>query len=69
MSNPRIFKPPALLTAKQVAQRLGCSRRHVYNIIAAGGMKTSRIGDTRGLRIAADELEGFLERRRVDPHV
>jgi excisionase family DNA binding protein len=53
------------LTVVQVAERLNCSVGHVYNLINAGHLAVLRIGKTRGLRIAPEDLALYLEERNA----
>ena len=60
--SPRVFK------IDEAATRLGCSRSHVYDLIAAGELRTVNIS-ARGrskTRIRSDDLADYIERRTVD---
>jgi len=54
-----------LLFVHSVARRLGCSKRHVYNLIQRGELNAVRIG-FRALRVPESSLVTFLDRRRFD---
>jgi excisionase family DNA binding protein len=49
----------SLFTVSQAAERLGCSRRLVYNEIARGNLEARRLGGTNQIRIPAEALEEF----------
>lgn len=51
------------LLPRQVAERWGCSERHVRNLIAAGQLRYFRLGG-RLLRIPASAVEEY-ERRQA----
>lgn len=52
---------PILLTVRQAAQRMNCSRPHVYKLIESGQIPAVRLGNESGpLRVPADELEAWL---------
>ena len=47
-----------LLTVKQVAQRLNCSARHVWRLIAAGSLSAIRLGGLT--RVSQAALSNFI---------
>lgn len=51
-----------LLTIPQTAERLGCSRKHVYNLISAGKLKPADIslGPRSHTRISDAEVDRFI---------
>lgn len=51
----------------RVAEKLNCSKRHVYNLINSGQLKAVKIG-TRALRIPESSLNEFLSDRKIDPY-
>ena len=51
-----------LLNVEQVRERMQCSRRHVYNLIAQGDLAAIRLGIRQGLRIRESEVEKFFDR-------
>jgi excisionase family DNA binding protein len=53
LANPK--SPPAAYSVKMLAEKLGCSRTHVYHLIRNGQIKTFRFGEL--IRIPAAELE------------
>jgi excisionase family DNA binding protein len=48
-----------LLHVNEAAELLGCSRRHVYTLIAADKLRAVKLS-TRATRIARTELERFI---------
>lgn len=58
-----------LLPVSEVAATLGCSRGHVYNLIAANALTAVNIGAGKSskARIREDELDAFIERRTLHP--
>lgn len=55
-----------LLSVPAVAEILGCSRTHVYGLIAAGHLRPVEIkatGTRPKTRVRADDLEAFIERQ------
>ena len=59
---------PAYLRPKQVAERLNVSLRHVYDLIAARELESSRFGTGRlGLRVGRASLDAFEARRKETP--
>ena len=56
-----------MLTIKQVAERLGCSRTNVYSLIAAGLLVPVRVGLKKGFRFSEEQLAEFLAGRAGDP--
>jgi len=48
-----------LISAKKTAEVLGCSERHVYNLIKRGKLQAFKDGITR---IYISSLERYLER-------
>ncbi len=53
-------KRDKLLNVEQVRDRLQCSRRHVYYLIADGSLSALKIGVNKGIRVKASELERYL---------
>jgi len=56
-----------LLNFEDASKILGCSRPHVYDLVAAGELTPVNISAVRGgskTRIDADDLEAFIERRK-----
>jgi len=51
------------LNVEQVADRLNCSRRHIYNMINYGKIKAFKIGGRNGFRIRESVLEEFIRDR------
>ena len=47
-----------VLTPDEVARRLRCSRRTVYNLIGDGRLPSFRVGKLR--RVRRDDLERFI---------
>lgn len=55
-----------LLSVVEVAERLSCSRNHVYGLIATGGLRAVDLrasGAKAKTRIRESDLEAFIERR------
>lgn len=53
-----------LLSPAKVAQRLDCSRPHVYGLVAAGRLRAVEIkatGTRSKTRIREEDLEAFIE--------
>lgn len=50
----------------RVAEKLECSKRHVYNLINSGQLKAIKIG-SRALRIPESSLNAFISNREVNP--
>jgi len=58
----------AVLTVKDVAERLNVSLGTVYALVSKGELKAFRIGVGRGtLRIAEDSVGDYLEENEVTP--
>lgn len=59
---------PLLLTVEQTRRQLGCSRRHVYNLINRGELTSVRTrgprGNPWGHRIEQAEIHAYIERNR-----
>ncbi len=45
-----------VLTVKQVADRLGCSTRHVYNMINDNKLNSFKFGIEKGIRVYESDL-------------
>jgi excisionase family DNA binding protein len=60
---------PRLLTVRAVAHWMGLSTKQVRRRIASGDLPAVRLGPEPNaqLRVSADELEAWLERRRTQP--
>lgn len=56
-----------LLSVPQVADALGCSTRHVYNLIGQGGLRVVNIaaGTNSKTRIRESDLDAFVQSRTV----
>ncbi|HCY87845.1 MAG TPA: DNA-binding protein [Desulfobacteraceae bacterium] len=52
-----------LLRVDQVAKRLSCSGRHVYNLINQGILPGFKIGGRNGFRVRLSKLEEFILER------
>lgn len=57
-----------LLSVPDAAKVLGCSRTHIYGLIAAGHLRPVEINATgrSKTRIRSDDLEAFIESRTRD---
>lgn len=49
-----------LLTPEQAADLLGCGRSHMFRLIAAGEVRSVKVGRLR--RIPVGEVEQYIER-------
>lgn len=56
-----------LLRVDQVAKRLNCHIKTVYDMIHAGRINSVRIGVKKGYRISEIELEKFVVDSEFDP--
>lgn len=66
MTSPRTAKRTQLVSVAEAAERLVCSRGHVYNLIAAGALRSVEIkaaGRRPKTRLVEDELEAFIAGR------
>jgi excisionase family DNA binding protein len=61
----RLPEPGVLLTLDQVAQELGCSRKHVERLIKAKELVATRIG-SRSVRVHRRDLDAFCAWKRSD---
>ena len=52
-----------LLTVTEVAERLGCGRTFVYELISSGELETVKLGRLRRVPVAA--LDALVERLRA----
>jgi excisionase family DNA binding protein len=50
-----------ILTVKEVCDLLRCGKTHVYNMINCGKLKKFQIGEKRGIRIYAKDVERIME--------
>lgn len=53
-----------LLSVTEAAERLACSRGHVYGLIAAGSLRAVEIkakGTRSKTRVREDDLEAFID--------
>lgn len=58
-----------LLSVPETAEILGCSRTHIYGLIAAGHLRPVEIkarGKRPKTRIRADDLDAFIDQRTRD---
>jgi excisionase family DNA binding protein len=60
-------KERELLTASDVATRLGCSPFTVYRAIASGQLAARRLGVNGTYRISETDLESFLRPACTEP--
>lgn len=57
-----------MLTIPQVADALGYTRQHVYNLINSGHLVARRLTERGHLRIDSDDLEAFIrDAESTDP--
>lgn len=59
-------KQDRYLTIIKVAEILGCSERHVYEMVKKGKLKALRLG-IRAIRISEKSLNTFIESSILDP--
>jgi excisionase family DNA binding protein len=60
-------KPAQLISLTEAAKRIGCSRSHVYNLVAAGKLRRHNIALTGSkLRVEEQDVEKFI-RESEDP--
>ncbi|WP_306215100.1 excisionase family DNA-binding protein [Actinoplanes sp. RD1] len=59
-----VFEPAATLTPKEVADRLGMSRAHLYKLLDRGEIAFDRVGRDR--RVPFTEVVEFEQRRQRD---
>ena len=50
-----------MLTIPQVADALGYTRQHVYNLINSGHLVARRLTDRGHLRVDSDDLANFID--------
>lgn len=55
--------PRQVLTVEQVRQELGVSHATIYRLLATGDLASFKVGRCR--RVAAVDLQDFIERQRV----
>ena len=63
MADLSLLEKEILLRVDQVAGILNCSKRHVYNLLAAGDLELRKTGEVKGYRIPTDSVRKYLERR------
>jgi len=61
---PPIRTRALLLTVREVAERLGCGRTFVYELISSAELETVKLGRLRRVPVAA--LDALVERLRAD---
>lgn len=54
-----------LLTIKEAASRLACSRANLYSLIESGEVAVVRVGARKGFRIDERDLASFIAKRKV----
>jgi excisionase family DNA binding protein len=62
-ADPVASPPPLLLSVSEVADRLGCGRTLVYELIGAGALEAVKLGRLRRVPTAA--LEDLVDRLRA----
>jgi excisionase family DNA binding protein len=55
------------LSVQDVVERLGVHEQTVRRWIKSGELVAYALGDRAGYRIAIEDLQAFMERRRVEP--
>jgi excisionase family DNA binding protein len=61
-----MIKQGGLLPVNVVAEQLGCSERHVRNLIHQGDLQAVKIGKKRGQRILRESVGKFLDKKRIE---
>jgi excisionase family DNA binding protein len=64
MKSDDIATTKLLLTVKEAATLLGCSRATIYGLISGGELAVIAVGRSRGYRIDRRDLDEFLRRRK-----
>lgn len=59
-------KQSNLIPVNVVAAQLGCSERHVRNLIHQGEIEAVKIGKKRGTRVLRESVGRFLDKNRID---
>ena len=56
-----MFQEGAVLTVRQVSERLGVSPALVYNLVALGKLRSYRVGNGRGvIRFSEEHISAYL---------
>lgn len=58
MSDSRTQAAVRLLTPEEAADQLGCGRSHIYRLIAAGEVRSVKVGRLR--RVPSTEVEAYI---------
>lgn len=67
VDDTEVHSTSLLLTVTQVADRLGCGRTFVYELIGTGELEAVKLGRLR--RIPASALDALVQRLRVHTRV
>ena len=62
-TNARFGRAQLLLTVREVAERLGCGRTFVYELISTGELETVKLGRLRRVPVAA--VDALVERHKA----
>jgi excisionase family DNA binding protein len=64
--SPLVSSPSPLMTTDEVAQRLHCSRKHVYRLIHGGSLPAIKTSDSGRAHLQVDErdLEQWIREHR-----
>lgn len=54
-----------VLTVKQVAERLNCTTRHVYNMINENKLGSFKLGSDKGIRVFESDLSKIMGEQAV----
>ena len=57
--------PVELFTIRETAERLGLHPKTVERMIRRGDLPSMRIGDRKGIRVRADDLQAFIDARTI----
>lgn len=62
----KLNEPPQFAEVEQIARRIGCSEKHVFELLRSGKIRGLRIG-TRAIRIEIKSVDEFIDNNRLDP--
>jgi excisionase family DNA binding protein len=54
--------PGRWLTINEIAEQIGVTTKTVHNLIDRGELPASKIGQTRMVRVAADDVDALMRR-------
>ena len=62
---PRPDDARRLVTVKQAAELLGCSKANLYSLLNGGELPFVCVGKSKGYRIDVEDIERFIDQRKV----